>query len=98
MHPGGIDGVNRMNAVHDGWDDRPGDLVDDRAEAGVFLRRPADDGERPDRILAVIYLVNIQHRKRMSETVVSQVVAEWSFGKLQLGMACSRDEETPIVG
>ena len=49
MHAGRIDGVNRVHAGHHRRDDRAGQFVDDLAEAGVLLRRPADDGERPDR-------------------------------------------------
>ena len=83
MHAGGIHGVDRMDAMHHRRNDRPGDLVDDRAEAGVLLRRPADHRERPDRVLAVIDLLDVQHRERMRQAVIAEVIAERPFGQLQ---------------
>ena len=54
MHAGRIDRMDRVNAGHHGRDDRAGHFVDDGAEAGVLLRRPADHGERPDRARPMI--------------------------------------------
>ena len=39
-----------MHARQHGRDDRAGQLVNQLAEHRVFLRRPADDRERPDRV------------------------------------------------
>ena len=51
------------------------------AEGGVFLRRPADNGEGPDRALAVIDGIDVQHGKFVRQAVISQVVAERAFGQ-----------------
>src|SRR5262245_1333201 len=73
MHSGCVHGVNSVDAVHHGRDDWTRNLVDNPPEAGVFLRRPADNCERPDRILAVIDSFNIQDGKGMRETVIAQM-------------------------
>ena len=49
---------------------------------GVLLRRPADDGERPDRPLAVIDALDVQHREIVGEAVIAEVVAERPFRQL----------------
>src|SRR5262249_15010062 len=54
MDSGGIDRVDAVDAWKDGRDDRAGQLVDEGPETRVLLRRPADDRERPDRVLAAI--------------------------------------------
>ena len=40
-------------------------FVDDLAERRVLLRRPADDGERPDRPRPVVDLLDVQYRERV---------------------------------
>ena len=84
MHARGVDGMNRVHAVHHRRNDRPGQLVNDLAETGVFLRRPAHHGERPDRIGAMPDLFHVQHRKRMLEAVVAEMIAERALGQLQV--------------
>jgi cysteine desulfurase len=71
-----IDRVNGMDAGHDRRNDRAGQLMDDRAERGVLLRRPADDGERPDRPGPVVDRLDRHHRERVRQAVVAEVVAE----------------------
>ena len=44
--------------------------------AGVLLRRPADHRERPDRVLAVVDLLDAQHREVVRQAVVAEVIAE----------------------
>ena len=63
MHAGRIDRVHAVHAGQHGGNHRPGQLVDQLAEDRVFLRRPADDRERPDRIVAMIDLLDAQHRE-----------------------------------
>jgi hypothetical protein len=59
-----------------------GQLVDELPERGVFLRRPADDRERPDGIAAMMDRRHLQHGKLVGQAVVAQVVAERAFGLL----------------
>ena len=80
MHSGGIDRMHAMHARQHGRNDRPGDLVNQLAERGVFLRRAADHGERPDRIVPAIHVLHAQHRKIVLQAVVAQVIAERPFG------------------
>ena len=54
------------------------------AELRVLLRRPADDGERPDRPVAVVDALDVQHRERVGQAVVAEMIAERAFGKLLL--------------
>ena len=53
--------------------------MDDGTEGGVFLWRSADNRERPDGIIAMVDGFYIHHRKRMCQTVVSQVIAKRAF-------------------
>ena len=49
MHAGGIDRMHRVQARESRvGNHRPGELVNQLAEHRVFLRRPADDRERPE--------------------------------------------------
>ena len=50
MHAGGIDRMNFVDAGDFLADRVAGQLVDERAECRIFLRRAADDGKRPDRV------------------------------------------------
>ena len=78
------------------------------AEAGVFLRRPADDRERPDRVRPVIDVLHVQHRKVVGEAVVAEVIAERAFGQLprridgagdaEIGLGRHRQERVRFVG
>ena len=61
MDAGGVDRVDADDAGEDGGNDGAGQLVDELAEDGVFLRRAADDGEGPDRAVAVIDVFDSQH-------------------------------------
>ena len=98
MDAGGIDGVDGVDAGHHGGDHRAGQLVDDRAEAGVLLRRPADDGERPDRVRAVIDGLDVQDGKVVRQAVVAEVIAERPFGQLPVGIDRADDAEVGLGG
>ena len=98
MDAGGIDGVDRVDAGEHRRDDRPGQLVDDCAERRVFLRRPADDGERPDRAVAVIDALDVQHREVVRQAVVAEVIAERPFGQLRVGIDRAGDAEVGVGG
>lgn len=79
MYSGGIDGVDRFDSGDDRGNDRAGDLVDDLAKARVFLRRSADHRERPNRAVAMKYLLDTQHGKVVREAVVTQMITERAF-------------------
>ena len=98
MHAGGVDGVNGINAGDDAGDDRAGQLVDEGAEAGVFLRRPAHGCERPDGAVAMIDAFDVQHREVMFEAVIAEVVAEWSFGLAASRVDRALDDEIGFGG
>ncbi len=63
MHAGRVDRMDADDARQDRRNHRAGELVNELAEDRVFLRRPADDGERPDRVVAVIDVLDAQHRE-----------------------------------
>ena len=77
---GRVDGVDGAHAGDDAGDDRAGQLVDQLAEGGVFLRRPADRGERPDGAVAVVDALDPEHGEVVREAVIAEVVAERPFG------------------
>ena len=86
MDAGRIDGVHaRARPGSTVGNDRAGQLVNQLAEDRVFLRRPADDGERPDRAVAVIDVLDAQHREIVLQAVVAQVIAERAFGQQLVG-------------
>src|SRR5579875_2227556 len=84
MHSGGIDGMNSVNTRHYAWNDRAGQLVDEIAEASIFLRRPAYHGERPNRTGTMINPFDAQYRKIVDQTVIAQMIAERSFRQQSL--------------
>ena len=92
MHAGGIDRVDGVDAGDHRRDDRPGQLVDELAEGRVLLRRPADDGERPDRVLAVVDRLDAQHGEVVGQAVVAEVVAE-----RPLGLAARAGRSVPVM-
>ena len=67
--------------------------MDELAEGGVLLRRPADDRERPDRARAVIDCSTCSTGKIVRQRVVAQVIAERPFGQLPLGIDVAGDAE-----
>ena len=77
---GGVDGVDGVDAGQDGRDERAGQLVDQLAERGVLLRRPADRGERPDRAGAVVDPLDPEHGEVVGQAVIAEVVAERPLG------------------
>ncbi len=89
MHAGRVDRVDRVHAGDDRRQDRPGEVVDQLAERGVFLRRSADDGERPDGAGPVIDGVDVEHGKVVRQAVIAEMVAERAFGQqLSAGRRC----------
>ena len=71
--------MNRLHSSNDRRNDRPRDLVNDVAEACVFLRWPTDDSERPNRAVAVIHLFDTQHREIVGQAVIAEVIAKRPF-------------------
>src|SRR4051812_11412442 len=96
MHARGIHGMYGMHAGHDSWNDRPGQLVDKSTEAGVLLRRPADHGEGPDGVLAMIDLLHMEDRERMPQAVVTEMIAEGPFGQEPLGIDHAADAKVRV--
>ena len=82
MHAGRIDGVHGVDAGNHLRNDRAGQLVDQLAEHRILLRRPAHHGERPDRAVAVIDVLDAKHGEIVRQAVVAQMVAERAFGQL----------------
>ena len=93
---GGVDGVDAMHAGQHGGNHRAGELVDQLAEHRVFLRRPADDGERPDRVAAAVHCFDLQHREGVREAVVAEVIAERAFGEQAIGVDRADDAEVAV--
>src|SRR5262249_13854956 len=77
---GGIDGVDAVDAGDDRGDNGSGQLVDDLAEAGVLLGRPADHREGPDGPGTVVDGLDVQHGEVVGQAVVAEVVAEGPCG------------------
>ena len=93
MHARRVDRVDGLHARDRPRNRRAGDLVDQLGEHRVFLRRAADHGKRPDGIVAVIDVLDPQHRKIVRQTVIAQVVAERSLGQLPVGFEIAGDAE-----
>ena len=98
MDSGSIDGVNRFDSRQDRRDRRAGKVVDQLAEDGVFLRRASDRCEEPDRIAAMINLVDLHDREVVPQAIVAKMVAEWSFGEDEIGIDCPRETEVGFGG
>lgn len=79
MDASGIDRMHRFNARDDRWNDWISQFMNQLAEGGVLLRRPPDNGEGPNRSVSMPNMLNLHDRKVVTQTVVSQVVAERAF-------------------
>ncbi len=96
VNAGRIDRMHGMNAGQDGGDDGASEFVDDLAEDRVFLRRAADDGERPDGTVAVIDALDAEDGEVVLQAVVAEVVAEGAFGQELVGDDGAADAEVGI--
>ena len=96
MNPRGVDRMDRLHSCDDGRNDRSRDFVNDLAERCVLLRGTADDRKRPDRVTAVIHMLDLQHGKWMPQTVIAQVIAKRAFRFGPTGIDGSRDAEVRI--
>ena len=97
VDPGGIDGMDGMNSGHHGGDHGAGQVVNDLAEAGILLRRPADYRKGPDGLGAVVDSLDLEDGEVVHQTVVAEVVAEGAFGELAVvsdGRTDTHDRET----
>ena len=63
------------------------------AEDGILLRRPADDRERPDRPVAVVDALDVQHREIVGKAVIAEMIAERSFRQLPRRIDRADDRE-----
>ena len=80
MRAGRIHRVHRVHARKHRRNQRARDLVNEGAENTVLLRRPADHGERPDGVPAVVDAAHAQHGKTVCQAVIAQVIAERPLG------------------
>src|SRR5262249_9087772 len=81
MNARGIHGMDRMYSGNHRGDDRAGKFMDDLAKVRVFLRRPANDSERPNRAISMRNVFDVKHGGRIDQTVVSQMISEGPFGQ-----------------
>src|ERR1043166_8993400 len=98
MNAGGIDRVHGVYAWNDCRDDRPRQLVDDGAETSILLRRPADDGEGPHRVTAMVDLLHVQHWERVLQAVITEMIAERALGELLVRIDGAGDTEIGFGG
>ena len=96
MDAGRVDGMHRVHAGNDGRNDRPGDLVDDLAERGVFLRRATDGRKGPDGVVAMKHALDVEHRKIVLQAVVAEMIAERSLGQQFLRIDGPADAEVGL--
>jgi len=71
-------------------------FMNQRAENRIFLRRTTHDRKRPDRIAAMVDSINIHDRKIMRQTVISQMIAERTFGQNAIRIDRATDAEICI--
>src|SRR5438105_2759444 len=96
MDAGRIDRVDGADTGHDGGNHRTRDVVNDLAKAGVLLRGPADDGERPDGTGPVKDGLHVQHGEVMLEAVIAEMVAERPLRKLAQGIDGADNAEVGV--
>jgi hypothetical protein len=70
--------------------------MNELAEDRVFLRRAADDGERPDRAVAVVDAFDFEHGEVVCEAVVAEMVAKRAFGQQLVGNDRAADAEVGV--
>src|ERR1700761_5681268 len=75
-----IDRIYGMQSWYFFWHRRACNLMDQRAKAGILLRRPSYHGKRPDSVLTVINVMHLQQWERVYKAVITQVVAKRAFG------------------
>ena len=63
MNAGSIDGMHGSYSGQNRRNDRAGEFMDELAEDRILLRRTTDDGDRPDRAVAMIHVLDAKHRK-----------------------------------
>ena len=80
VNAGGVDRVDRPHARYLLRYHRPDQLVNQLAEDRVLLRRPADDRKRPNRVRAMIHVLDPHQRKIVLQAVIAQMIAERPFG------------------
>src|SRR5262249_1367965 len=96
VHPGGIDGVNCLQARNEGRDNRASELVDELAKDGVFLRGAADDGEGPDRPGAMENTLDSQTGEFVSQAVIAEMIAERGFRERAIRLDSAGDAKVGL--
>ncbi len=82
-----------MNARQHIGNQRAGQLMNERAEGGILLRRAPHRGKGPDGIRAVMNRLHLQDGKIVRQTVIPKVVAEGPFRQRAPGIDRSRNDE-----
>ena len=88
-----IDGVNRVDSRENCGNRRAREIVNQRSEDRVFLRRPSDNREWPNGVFAMVDGIDIHHRKIVRQAVVAEMISEGTFRQLAIGIDCSADAE-----
>jgi len=96
VDPRGVDGVDGVDPGEDGRDEGAGQLVDQLAERGIFLRGAADGGEWPDRAGAVVDALDLEDGEVVGHGVIAEVVAEGAFGLAGIGVDPADDGEVGL--
>src|SRR5690348_10332031 len=96
MNARGIYGMHAVNARQHARNDWPGEFVDELAEDRIFLRRAADDRDRPDRAVAMIDMLDPKHGEIMRQTIVAEMVAEGALGEELVRDDGARDAEVCV--
>ena len=88
--------MHALHAGQHGGDHRAGEFVHEPAEERVFLGRPADDRDRPDRPLAVPDVIDPHHGKLVPPGVVAEMVAERPLRLRRARMHRALDHEVGV--
>jgi len=97
MYSGRIYGMNLLYAGNILANRVSGQFVDQLTERGVFLRRPADDRERPDCARLGIHLVHPHNRERMRQAVIAKMISERALGLRLPRINLTRNDKIGIV-
>ena len=71
-------------------------VVDQGAEAGIFLGWTSDNGEGPDGIPAMVDGLNLEDREVVLQAVVAQMITEGSLGPGGLRVYRTDDAEVRV--
>src|SRR5690606_1181953 len=96
MHSCRVNSVDRVKTVDLLGDRTSGNLMNESSKTGIFLRRTSHHGKRPDRVFAVIYLVDFHQRKGMHQAIVPYMISERTFRFVLLRIDRARNNKICI--